>query len=172
MKDEKIIDISLKERIRKINAITVKESEEEINIRKKKTFFYEISENEIKNIDNGINLIEKYQDRENVKVTVFSTRKEAEMLLDSVNRKMRVSLVNKNNYAIYNLLNDRPILKWTKNNKISILLMGDEKRILETIKILLWSMQLDGYELEIHVFGENAKHMQTMFYHQCPIIKR
>ena len=169
---EEDIKESLKERIRKINAITVKESEEEINIRKKKTFFYEISENEIKNIDNGIKLIEKYQDRENVKVTVFSTRKEAEMLLDSVNRKMRVSLVNKNNYAIYNLLNDRPILKWTKNNKISILLMGDEKRILETIKILLWSMQLDGYELEIHVVGENAKHMQTMFYHQCPGLKR
>ncbi len=162
---------SLKERIRAIGAITIKESENEINVKNKRTFFYEISENEIKNIDNGIKLIEKYQDCENVKVTVFSTRKEAELLLDSVNRRMRVALVNRDNYAMYNLLSDRPILKWTKNKKISILVAGEENRTIEIIKIILWSMQLDEYDLEIHVVGENANHIKTMFYHQCPGIK-
>ena len=162
---------SLKERIRNINAMTIKDSEDKINIRNKKTFFYEIAENETKNMDQAMKLIEKYENNEKVKVTVFSTKKEAEMLLDSVNRKMRVALINKNSYAIYNLLEDRPILKWVKNKKISIMVIGEEKRTLEIIKILLWSMQLDQYELEIHVVDKNAKHLQTMFYHQCPGLK-
>ena len=134
---ESEIPESLKNKIRDIGGITLKESENEINIRKKKTFFYEISENEIKNIDNAITLIEKYQDNEMVKVTVFSTRKEAEMLLDSVSRRVRVALVNKDNYAMYNLLNDRPILAWSKDKKIEVLIIGDENKTLEILKIIL-----------------------------------
>lgn len=165
---------SLKNRIRKIQAITIAASELELkmlNIFGKKVFFYEISKDDIKNMDNSMKLMESYQNNEKVKVTVFSIRKEAQMLLDSTNRKMRVALVNKNQYALYHLLEQRPVVKYSKNGKSSVLLIGEKNRVLEMIKMILWSMQLDGQELAIHVIDENAQELKSMFYHQCPGLK-
>lgn len=168
---EEDIKESLKIRIRKINGITINQSELEVKVRNKKVVFYEISEDERQNTDKAIELINKYQDNQNIKVMVFSTHKEAEMLLDSVKRKMSVELVNKNKYALYNLLEQRPVIEWSKNNKISVLIIGDENKALDSIKTIFWSMQLDGYGLEINVVGNNAEHIKSMFYHQCPGLK-
>mgnify|MGYP005774284009 FL=1 len=168
---EEDIKESLKIRIRKISGITINQSELDVKVRNKKVVFYEISEDERQNTDKAIELINKYQDNQNIKVMVFSTHKEAEMLLDSVKRKMSVELVNKNKYALYNLLEQRPVIEWSKNNKISVLIIGDENKALDSIKTIFWSMQLDGYGLEINVVGNNAEHIKSMFYHQCPGLK-
>lgn len=165
------VNKTLVNKIKKINGIIIKNNELELKIRNKKATFYEINEDEIKNIDISMKLIEKYQENSKIKVVIFSTRKEAEMLIDSIKRKMRVELVNKNKYALYNLLEKRPIIKWSKNNKISVLISGEEKKTIEIIKMIFWSMQIDGYELEIKVVGNNANYIKTMFYHQCPGMK-
>lgn len=166
---------SLKNRIRKIGAITIDTSEIEAKMLTtfgKNVFFYEISEDDIKNMDNAMKLIEKYESKEQVKVTVFSTRKEAEMLLDSTNRKMKVALVNKNRYALYHLLEQRPMIQWSKNGLSSVLIVGEEdSRVLEMVKIILWSMQLDNHDLEIHVVMPETIRTQSMLYHQCPGLK-
>ena len=160
---------NLKERLRNIKAVTISNSEKSIKVgHSKNIFFYEISNNEIQNMDNALHLIDYYQDYENIKISIFSTRREAELLLDSVNRKVKVSLINKNKYALYHLFLNKPIIKYARDNVISVLLMGEENRVLEMIKMTLWSMQLENYKLIVNVVGDNATHIEERLYHDCP----
>lgn len=169
-KEEKVKE-SLRNRIHKIGGITINDSELEIKVSNKKTFFYEISEDEMQNMDNSMKLIEKYRYNKNIKVTVFSTRKEAEILLDSLDREINVALINKNKYALYHLLEKRPILKYSKDGLTSVLIMGEHNRVLEIIKMVLWSMQLDNQKVEIHVIDKQATKLQNILYHQAPGLK-
>lgn len=170
VKDE-VIKESLKSRCKKINAVLVKESELDIKITKKKINFVEISSDEIYNTDQSLKLVEKYENEENVKVVDFSTRTEAELMLDSVERNIEVELINKNKYSIYNLLNERPPIKYAIDKKVSILLAGTEEKVLILIKAFLWSMQIVGYTIKINVVGSNANHIRDRFYHDCPGLK-
>lgn len=166
-KDDNIKE-SLRERIKMINGIAISTTEKDINVGNKKYYFYEISNNELDNMDNALYLIEKYKDKENVKVQIFSTRKEAALLLDSTNRKIKVSLIDKNKYALYNLFLNRPIIKYAGDNVISVLLLGEEDRVLEMIKMTLWSMQIVGFKLKINVVEKNAEHIKSRLYRDCP----
>ena len=167
-KDENIKE-SLKERIRNIDAISIPYSDKKIKIRNKNYYFYEMSDNEIANTENALSIINKYPNNDRIKVSIFSTRKEAQLLLDSNNkRKIKVFLIDRNKYALYNLFLNKPIIKYAGDNVISVLLMGEEDRVLEMIKISLWSMQLEKFELKINIIGNNANHIKLRLFRDCP----
>ena len=167
-KDENIKE-SLKERIRNIGAISIPYSDKKIKIRNKNYYFYEMSDNEIANTENALSIINKYPNNDRIKVSIFSTRKEAQLLLDSNNkRKIKVFLIDRNKYALYNLFLRKPIIKYAGDNVISVLLMGEEDRVLEMIKISLWSMQLEKFVLKINIIGNNADHIKLRLYRDCP----
>ena len=167
-KDENIKE-SLKERIRNIDAISTPYSDKNIKIRNKNYYFYEMSDNEIANTENALSIINKYPNNDRIKVSIFSTRKEAQLLLDSNNkRKIKVFLIDRNKYALYNLFLNKPIIKYAGDNVISVLLMGEEDRVLEMIKISLWSMQLEKFELKINIIGNNANHIKLRLFRDCP----
>lgn len=150
-----------------IGAICFKKDILAVNYRfhspKKSIYFFAIGVNETENLNQTLNLIDTYRDRENTRIYVFSTKVESELLLAVVDQgyikvhrinEVR-SLVNRELYERGHMLFDtaRPAEDGTK--KISAVVVGMGNHGTEMVKALAWYGQMDGYSLEIHAFDRD-----------------
>lgn len=152
-----------------IKAICIKDKITNIKIRKNKVVFYLISDNEDDNLNNALELIEKYKEKDNIKINVLNNKDIATTILDSTDKgKIRVEIINEKERAIFNLLDNKPLFLNTINNTISILIVGCGSLGKEFLKDATWCGMLSGYKLKILVVDKNADNIKENIEVEAP----
>ncbi len=156
------------EKAKEISAICFKRDIVTINFRphskNAQTILFTIGENETENVDQALKLIEMYKARVNVRIFVFSTRVDGEILLTKAekgNVKVRRvnevrSLVNRQLYHSGNKLFENAKEIGGGQKKISAVILGLGQHGTEMLKALTWYCQMDGYQIEIDAFDLDA----------------
>lgn len=130
---------------------------------KKSISFFAIGLNETENLNHSLKLIERYKNRENTHIYVFSTKVESEFLLSSADKGcIKVRRINEVQSLVNRILYERGeiIFESAKENShgtkdISAIVIGMGRHGTEMVKALTWFGQMDGYELEINAFDRN-----------------
>ena len=126
---------------------------------------FAIGKNETENTDQALKLIDAYKDIENVRLFVFSTRIDGEILLTKADKgKIKVrrvnevrSLVNRQLYNSGFKLFEKAKLMPDGTKKISAVVIGLGQHGTEMLKALAWFCQMDGYRVEIDAFDMDEK---------------
>ncbi len=171
---------NLLDNIQELNAIIFKADIREFNAAlhssNSNTSYFLIAEKESDNLESALSLIDKYRGRKNTEMYVFSTSKEGELLLDSVDKGiMKVRRINESQALAYSVISSKDTLITNdftvRDGKkiISTLIVGFSGYGTELTKALLWCGQLPGYELEINVIDKN-KNAESIFKAACPEI--
>ena len=125
--------------------------------------FFTIGVDETENLNQALKLIERYRDRENSNIYVFSTKIESGILLSSTDKgKMRVRRINEVQSLINHLLYEKGELIFqtkkavsSKDKDISAVILGMGKHGTEMVKALSWYGQMDGYNLEVNAYDRD-----------------
>ena len=153
-----------------IKTINIKEKITNLKLKnKRKIEFYMISNNEEQNLNETLELIEKYKDQENIKINVINDTEEATTILDSTDKgKITLEIINEKERAIFNLLNEKPTFLNNINKTISILIVGCGKLGKEFLKDATWCSMIDGYKLKILVIDKNANKIKENINAEAP----
>ena len=143
--------------------------------KKAQIFFFTIGEKEGDNLIQSLKLIEKYNQRANTNLYVFSTGAEGELLLSNAPKgEIKLRRVNEVRSLVYKFLFD-------EGNRIfeSAIPTDGEKKIIravvvglgkygtELLKALTWFSQMDGYSVELHAFDQDEL-AEEKFAALCP----
>ncbi len=156
------------ERAKKLGAICFKKDILVINFGfhspKKEIYFFTIGENETENQNQALKLIEKYRERRETRLYVFSKKIECELLLSSVKKgNLKVRRVNEVHSLINRILYEkgdiifksaRP-LNDNSIKVISAIVLGMGHHGTEMVKALSWFCQMDGYRININAFDSD-----------------
>ena len=153
-----------------IKTINIKDKITNLKLKnKRKIEFYMISNNEEQNLNETLELIEKYKDQENIKINVINDTEEATTILDSTDKgKITLEIINEKERAIFNLLNEKPTFLNNINKTISILIVGCGKLGKEFLKDATWCSMIDGYKLKILVIDKNANKIKENINAEAP----
>lgn len=163
--DEKLF--ALMEQAKALDAICFKKDIMVVNFKRhsarKSISFFTIGSNETENLNQALNLIEGYRDRNNTHIYTFSTKIESELLLTAVDKgKIKVrrinevqSLVNRILYEQGHVIFDSARENENGQKDISAVVVGMGKHGTEMIKALAWYGQMDGYRLKITAFDQD-----------------
>ena len=153
-KDVRIIFANVKDKTSlNIKAITLNKKVSDIKFNtKSKITFYMISQNEDLNLNETLELIDLYKDRENIKIYIINQNEEAPVILDSTDKgKIDVEIINEKERAIFNLLDNKPLFLNSINNTISLLIVGCGNIGKEFLRDSIWCTQMPGFKLEVLV---------------------
>ena len=128
--------------------------------------FYAISENEVTNIEQAAELIEKYRKKRNCFLYVFTSRPECEYLLNKKagEKKKKNRIHTRRINAISSLVNkilydDGCKMLYDASGKtsrtISAVLVGLGRHGTDMLKALTWYGQMYGFKVEINAFDKN-----------------
>ena len=157
----------LMEEAKKLHAICFKKDVLAVNFKKhsqKKTIsFFTIGVNETENLNQSLKLLEKFKDRDNTNLYVFSTSIESKLLLSSTEHgyvKVRrinevQSLINRILYEQGEIIFDSAREGENGGKDISAVVIGMGRHGTEMVKALSWYGQMDGYNLEINAFDKD-----------------
>ena len=152
---------------KKMGALCFKKDVLAVNFKRhavgRKIVFFTIGGNESENLNQSLNLIENYRNRENTHLYIFSTRIESELLLTAVDKgKIRVRRVNEVQSLINRILYEqgKTLFESAREDengerRISAVVIGMGNHGTERVKALSWYGQMDGYRLEIHAFDKD-----------------
>lgn len=142
------------------NIKSIKFSKEITNIkfnRSNYVTFYMVSDDEEKNLIQSLELIDKYKKRSRTKIYVINKNAETPVVLDSTDKgKITVEIINENERAIFNLLDDKPLFLDSIDNTISILIVGCGNVGKEFLRDAVWCSILPGYKTRILVVDKDA----------------
>lgn len=142
-----------------------------LRCKQQRIHFFLLGEDEGINLRTAIELAAKYRDRLAVNVHVASTREEATLVLDSMDKgqtvPVRVRLIHETRTMIYHLLDTMPLFLGAVGQKISVLIIGAGRVGREAIKAACWCGQLSDHSLEIDVVDSDPA-AESRFWHQCP----
>jgi hypothetical protein len=156
------------EESKKLRAICFKNDVLAVNFNKHSSkraiSFFTIGANETENLNQALKLLEKFKNRENTNLYVFSTNVESELLLSStehsavkVRRVNEVrSLINRILYEKGNIIFDSARDNGSGAKDISAIVIGMGRHGTEMVKALSWYGQMDGYNLEINAFDKDS----------------
>ncbi len=129
---------------------------------------YMISKNEEQNLNDALEIMEKYKNKK-IKVYVINNTEEAPVILDSANREIikklkendnkeyvNVEIVNEAERAIFNLLDKKPLYAGTIDNTISLLIIGLGQVGKEFLKDALWCGMMLDYRFKALVIDIKA----------------
>ena len=157
------------ERSREIHALCFKKDILAVNFKlhsvKSQTVFFVIGGDETENIAQALKLTKMYNQRDNTRLFVFTSRIDGEMLLAKADKgKVKLRRVNEARSLITRLLYEqgtglfesaKPLPDGDK--KISALIVGLGAHGTEMLKALAWYCQMDGYHLVIDAFDIDEK---------------
>lgn len=165
-----------------IGAIIFQKSVLAINLslhsKKKKLVFFAISDNEEENVSTSSQLFEKYKNRKETMLYIFSMSKQCDLFLDSIDKgcPMKIRRVTESFALIKEYLyNNGKVIFQTANlpvetngNKvISAVVVGLGAYGMEMAKALPWYCQMQGYHFKMNVFDMDTK-AESRFRAQCP----
>lgn len=137
--------------------------------------FFVMGQDESKNVDRALGLVNRYGDRPNTHLYVLSTCSEGEALLSAAhNRTMKVrrvdevqSLISRTLYDEGHLLFQNALPAGDGEKVISAVVVGMGKHGTAMVKSLPWFCQMDGYRVRINAFDRDAL-AEDKFSAQCP----
>lgn len=146
-----------------------------VHSKRKNLYFFTISDNEERNVDQALKLFKGYGDHENTFLYIFSTSAVSDLLVSGItDSKIRVRRVNREQAVINNILYTKGNVLFDnafhidgKLKKISAVIIGLGKCGVEMTKALSWYCQMDGYTLEINAF-ESDLSAADRFTVECP----
>ena len=176
-KDE---DNDLLEDANELGAIIFKKSVSSINYnvhsKSKKTVFFVISPNEEENVSQSSELIERYKNRKNSELYLFSMTKQSELFLESLSSKhvMKIRRIRESASLVNRYLYDNGRLIFESAHKeedglkvISTVVIGMGAYGMEMAKALPWFCQLSGYRFKLNAFDKD-KYAESKFTALCP----
>ena len=149
---------------RELGAICFKKEIQSLNYRvhdtKHGVWFFTISENEKENMNDALQLVEKYGDLPNARLYAFCCGPESEVLLSSAHSKeMKVRRVNRVRSLISRTLFDdgdalfRDAIPAPDGKKeINVLVVGLGDHGTNMVKALSWYCQMDGYRVHMDAY--------------------
>lgn len=158
----------LLERTKEIGAINFKKDILVIDFKKhskdKRISFFAIGENATENLNQSLKLIEKFRERENTHLYVFSTKIESEILLVATEKgKIKTRRINEVQSLVNRMLYERGELLFEsakkiddEYNNISVVVVGMGSHGTEFIKAITWYCQMDNYRVEINAFDKDT----------------
>ena len=141
--------------------------------KKAKIDFFVCGNDDAENIENALNLHNKYSDKSNATLFVFSDSVCSELLLSGKNGAIKVRRIDEAQSLIYHTLYERgnEIFESaynSDNNKIiTAVILGLGQYGSEMLKALTWFTQMDGYDVILHVFDKDEK-SEAKFRIKCP----
>ena len=142
--------------------------------KKAEMLFFIMGDNEAENIEHSLILIERYKNRENTRLYIFSSTRESELALTGVDKgKLKVRRINEVQSLIYRTLyekGEKLFDKAIENNgtkNINVVVLGMGNYGTEMVKALAWFCQMDGYKLTIHAFDKDP-YAESKFKALCP----
>ncbi len=176
----------LVERAKELGAICFKKDIVTINFKihskKSELNIFAVGEDQSENLVQALKLIEMMKYSENVKLYVFSTQVESEILLsnafnqdDRDAKRIKVrrvnevrSLINRTLYEDgYENIFESAIEGENGKKEINAVVIGMGKHGTEMTKALAWFCQMDGYRVEINCF-DLSQNAQSSFRSLCP----
>ncbi len=164
-KDEEKLDDDLVCRVKKLGALLYWDDISLIWIRRpfrgEKTYFFAICEKEAESISETLQLVEKYRERENATLYLFSHGVDSEMMLNNLDKgKLTVHRINPTTCMVNHILAtegtqlfDSAVPMDDTTKQISALVVGLGGLGTEMLKALSWYCQMDGYRLHINAFS-------------------
>ena len=146
----------------------------EADARRRKVYYYCISEDEEVNLNNTLALMNGTEGRspefqQNVNVFLFSSDPDAELLIDSLPKGLvNLFIVDEETVAVYRLLEEYPLFHSAKNGKISVLISGFTPVAQAMLRSVAWIGQVAGYGLEINLLAKDAEKKIDDFKVQYP----
>lgn len=125
--------------------------------------FFLISENENDNVVKSLKLLEKYRERKNTDLYVFSTGEEGELFLANAPKgEIKVRRINSVRSLVYKLLYDEgerifasAIPSEDGLKEIHAVILGLGQHGTECLKALTWYGQMDGYKITIDAYDQD-----------------
>lgn len=149
--------------------------------------YFFISEDEDKNIDHTLYMIEKMTGdsrwkvsgglkQRNTSLYCYAASEEAEILLDAKEKEeLRVVLMDEVRESVYEHLychplytNLNPLNAGGTREKISLLIAGGGKAGREFLKAALWCGQMKNFDLEIHLIDLKGNRIRKELGMECP----
>ena len=159
-KNNKIVFTNVLDRKNIINkAFCIKDSINNIPFYRNdlKITFYLISEDEEQNLDYALELIDKYKDKNNIKMNIITNQDLVATILDSTDKgKINVEIIHEKERTIFHLLEKTPLFLNSINKTISLLIVGCGNVGLEFLKDATWCSMMIDYKLKILVIDKNA----------------
>lgn len=129
----------------------------------RKLMFFTIGEDEAEDLGQTLKLIERYRDRPNTHIYVFSTRIESELLLTAVDKgQIRVRRINEVQSLVDRLLYEKGKLIFDSARegadgvkRIGAVIVGMGRHGDQMLRSLSWFAQMDGYELKLDAFDKD-----------------
>ena len=155
------------EEAKKLRAICFKNDILVVNFKRhsnqKTISFFAVGINETENLNQALKLVERYKERENTNLYVFSTNVGSELLLSSTDQSaVKVRRINEVQSLVNRVLYERGeiIFDSARENDegakdISAVVIGMGRHGTEMVKALTWFGQMDGYNLEINAFDKD-----------------
>ena len=183
----------LEESAAKLNAVFVAGDMMNLRLNNKKryTAYFHISDDEEKNIDNTLQMIDSMTgnaqriksgklSQKNTAVYCYASAAEAEILLDAKEKEnLRVVLMNEVRDAVYEHLyryplysgidpEDMPGKAADGKNRLSVLVAGGGKTGLEFLKAAVWGGQMKDFEPDIHMIDLKGNLIRKKLQEECP----
>ena len=179
----------LEEEARDLKAVFVTGEMTHLRLRNRGRYiaYFFISEDEDKNIDHTLHMIEEMTgdsrwrisgglEQRNTALYCYATGAEAEILLDAKEKEeLRVVLMDEVRESVYEHLYCHPL--YTNLNprsdggtreKISLLIAGGGKTGTEFLKAALWCGQMKNFDLEIHLIDIKGNLIRKSLGVECP----
>ncbi len=169
----------LQEQVWQMRAICFKNDIMAVNFRMpragKSLNLFTLGHDETENLDQAIALVEKYRNKPNINLYVFSSTVESELLLANIQKgQMKVRRINEIRSLVYRLLGengfeifDRAVEDEEGIKHINAVIVGMGKHGTELAKALSWYCQMDGYRVRIDCFDKDSL-AQDRFTALCP----
>lgn len=178
-KDGDGLDDDLLSRVNKLHAIVYWDDISLIRLRRAvggyKTCLFTICDREAESITETLQLVEKYKERENTFIYLFSHNVDSELMLNNIDKgKLKVRRVNPTVSLINHILTEEgaalfdnavPMNEDTK--MISALVVGVGGVGTAVLKALAWYCQMDGYVVNINGIDSNEDTLDRLKA-QCP----
>lgn len=125
--------------------------------------FFIIGADETQNVNDALLLIERYRERANTNIYVFSTKVEGEIFLSTVDKgAVKVRRINEVRSLVNRILYDQGIALFENAiagedglKHISAVVVGMGNHGTEMVKALSWYCQMNGYTVQINAFDRD-----------------
>ncbi|MDR1800660.1 MAG: hypothetical protein LBQ95_02290 [Lachnospiraceae bacterium] len=137
------------------------------NNNKHRLSFFVIGEDETENMQHAIGLYEKYKERENAALFLFSNSVTSSMLMNGKEGKIKLRRIDKTQSLIYHTLYEYGPKIFDKAfaaskmynpesdiHDLNVIILGLGHYGCEMLKALVWFAQMDGYELNIYAYAD------------------
>jgi len=160
----------------KVNYYFLSDSIADVSIKTKTTrklYFFNISKDEKKNLNDTIQLIMKYAQLEhelqrNIYIYLFSNEDDVEEMIDSLDKGiLNIKIINVANTSAYKLLDEHPLYDHIRDHMISLLVVGLNKTGVEILRTAIWAGQLEGVKIKINAIDplmrDREKELQAKY---------